>query len=154
MAVVPIEVRGDEKVRVSLTRLGRRLGAKRIMAQLGAFFMTRIKKRTSEGLDYKGKKFPGYSPVYALFRKKKGLPIDKVDLFLTGSMMSAMTYEAQREEVTLFFQSTQDKKGVSNPLKAFFVNQKRPFFRVSAGDIDDALNLYRKEIRQIIREEF
>jgi hypothetical protein len=74
------------------------------------------------------------------------MPVDKVDLTLTGGMFIALTYTAQDDRVTSFFMDTPDKRNpkVRNPAKAFFNQQLRNFFSISAGEV--------KEIEAMIKE--
>jgi hypothetical protein len=104
------------------------------MGEIGMFLMTRIKTRTAAGVDVNGSEFKPYSAPYAFFRQQKGRPIDKVDLFFTGSMLSSMTYTATADQTRIFFSPTQDRSGMSNPSKAFWLNQKREFFGISEED--------------------
>lgn len=136
MATEVVELRGvqvtNERFQRILTAMGRKL-----MAEIGFFLMARIKTRTSAGKDVDGTPFAPYSAKYAFFRQKKGRPIDKVDLFFTGSMMSSMTMEASQDSVRVFFMPTQDRTGTSNPAKAFWLNKKRQFFAISDQDQQD-----------------
>ena len=121
------------------------------MTRIGLLIQTRIKSRTLAGRDVDGKPFKGYSPGHAKRRQKLGLPTDKVDLFFTGSMQSAMTFEADEDQVRLYFAGTADKFGGSNPEKAFFLHQDRKFFALSDEDIrviEEEVDTY---IRQSIR---
>lgn len=136
MATDVIEIKGvqvtAERFQRILTVLGRSL-----MTDIGFFLMTRIKERTLAGRDVEGNPFAPYSARYAFFRQKKGRPIDKVDLFFTGSMQSSMTHEATQDSVRVFFMPTQDRSGASNPAKAFWLNKKRRFFAISEQDRKD-----------------
>ena len=140
-----VAVTGASRVQERFQRLLRVFG-KRLMGDVGFFVMTRIKQRTAKGLDVGGSPFDPYSAKYAFFRESKGRPVDKVDLFFTGSMMSAMTLEASETMVRIFFMPSNDRKGSSNPAKAFYLNQKREFFSLSPQD--------QKEISTLVLSEF
>jgi hypothetical protein len=119
----------------------------KLMGVLGNFVNTSIKARTSEGVSAEGSPFDPYSVRYAKWRKNVAkMPVDKVDLTLTGGMFIALTYTAQDDRVTSFFMDTPDKRNpkVRNPAKAFFNQQLRNFFSISAGEV--------KEIEAMIKE--
>lgn len=110
--------------------------------EIGHFIQFTILKRTSEGLDVEGVPFtpggPGgkaYSISYEKVRQEKGLPIDHADLFFTGSMLGSMTYESSSRHARVFFMNTSDRKGMSNPAKAYYNNELREFFGLSAKDV-------------------
>ena len=136
MAAEVFEIRGVQTTSERFQRILAVLG-KTLMTEIGFFLMARIKERTLGGKDVEGNPFKPYSAGYAFFRQKKGRPIDKVDLFFTGSMQSSMTHEATQDSVRVFFMPTQDSSGTSNPAKAFWLNQKRRFFAMSDQDQKD-----------------
>jgi hypothetical protein len=123
-----------------------------LFEEIGLFLQSQIKLRTAEGLDVEGRKFKPYSTRHAAKRKSLGLPIDKVDLFFTGSMLSSMNHEAAQSQVRVFFMPTTDKFGGSNPAKAFYINegQGREFFAISSKEADDILNLAARRLVQIL----
>ena len=140
-----VEVIGAARVQRRFQTLLATFG-KQLMGEVGMFVMTRIKERTAKGVDVGGSSFKPYSAQYAFFRESKGRPTDKVDLFFTGSMMSAMTPDASESRVRVFFLPTQDRSGSSNPAKAFYLNQKREFFALSPQD--------KREIGTLVLDEF
>lgn len=129
----------EERLKILEGALG-----KQLMGEIGMLLMTRIKTRTLAGKDVDNSPFAPYSAKYAFFRAKKGRPIDKVDLFFTGSMQSAMTYMETDSWVRVSFLPTQDRTGTSNPGKAFWLNKKRKFFAMSNED--------RREIWKLISD--
>lgn len=136
MSTEVVELRGVQVTNDRFQRILTAMG-KTLMSEIGFFLMSRIKERTSAGKDVDGTPFAPYSAKYAFFRQKKGRPIDKVDLFFSGSMMSSMTMEAEESSVRVFFMPTQDRSGTSNPAKAFWLNKKRQFFAISEKDQQD-----------------
>ena len=147
---MPVEVKNLDKTISYLGKLPADFVHDKIKNKIGNFLMTKIKQRTLKGNDVHGSPFEDYHPKYAMVRKKKGLPTDIVDLFFTGSMMSSMTYTVQETSVRLFFQPTKDKKGVSNPAKAYWLHQHREFFSLSLEDITEVNNLYENYIAEVI----
>jgi len=112
-----------------------------MLGDIGMYAMTRIKRRTLKGEDVHGLDFTPYSKGYAVERGKRDFPVKPVDLTRTGSMLSAMTYDTNRDSVDIFFMNTQGpeapgyKNKERNPAKAFFLHQDREFFELSQDDI-------------------
>lgn len=127
----------EEKIKY----IRKRLKGKKLLNEIGMFVLTTVKRRTLAGEDVSGNAFAPYSNGYALFRKKAGYQIDDVDLTLTGTMLSAMTYETTDDEVRAFFLPTKDSTGTSNPEKAFSLNQDREFFALSTSDVNNIMDL-------------
>ena len=142
-----MELKGADITAARFQQLQESLG-KQLMGDIGMFLMTRVKTRTAAGIDVDGAPFTPYTAKYAFFRQSKGRPIDKVDLFFTGSMMSAMTMEETKDQVRVFFMGTQDRTGMSNPAKAFYLNEKRKFFAISDQDRVDIGSLVLDTLRE------
>lgn len=143
-----IEVVGVNALQRRFKILGDAIGNTQALYKVGNLLMTKIKERTAEGRDVEGKYFKGYSDQYAFFRKKKGLPTAKVDLFFTGSMMNSMTFSVNpiQSEVRIYFSPGTDKKGQSNPAKAYWNQQRRNFFGVAKEDRAEAGRIYRRQL--------
>lgn len=122
-----------------------------LLEELAQFAMFRIKKRTSAGKEVDGNFFQPYSDRYKLFRQKHGRPINKVDLFFTGSLLSAMTSHIETGGVRLYFLNTEDKFGGKNPIKAYYLNQNRNFFALSNEDIRGLRRIVEEFIDRLIR---
>ena len=106
------------------------------LTRVALYAKARILRRTSKGVDYKGKAFASYTENYALFRQKKGRPTDKVDLFFRGRMLGSMSVKATNKFAVLFF------SGRKQALKASGLNygnskipKRREFFALSAEDL-------------------
>jgi hypothetical protein len=137
MATVPIIISGDDDLREKFDRLQGSILGQKMMSEIGAFAVAMIDSRTSEGKDFRGKPFKGYSPKYKLFRAKFGRPVNKVDFNFFGTMMIALTYKSESKEVQIYFLPTPDERNpkITSPEKAFFLNQKRKFFGLNATDV-------------------
>lgn len=126
-----------------------------VLNKVGNYLVARIKQRTSEGEDVSGAPFLPYSSSYKKIRGEKGLPTDVVDLFFTGSMMGAMTYETDRalSQVEIFFIPGQDESGVDNAAKAFFIqeDQDRVFFDYNDEEQAEMFKIVRTEVARRIR---
>lgn len=146
-----VDIKGLKGLRSVIDRLSGGLKSTRLMGEIATFLMTEIKLRTAEGKDVNSTAFDSYSNLYAMFRKKKGYPTDKVDLFFTGSMMSSMDYKATSTTAILYFQNTQDKFGGKNPEKAYWLNQKREFFALSAEDMNEVERMVNEEFSTLLR---
>lgn len=131
-----VYIQGFDQLRRKFDKLGKGLGDVRLMGQVGAFVNLQIKARAAKGVDVSESKFTPYSPQYEKSRRDAGHPTGSVNLFFTGSMFSSLTYEAKSDQVTSFFMNTVDKVGSSNPQKAFFNDQLRPFFGLTDSDVD------------------
>lgn len=138
---VELRIDGIPPLRNLLSVLSGGFDSKQLMSEIGMFILTAIKLRTAEGVDVDGTTFEPYTPKYAFFRASKGHQVDDVDLFFTGSMMSAMTYLADESKVVAYFLNTEDKSGTKNPNKAAWLNEKREFFALSEDDITDILEI-------------
>lgn len=139
MAEPVVEVRGATELALKLNDIGIALARNsKLMGRIGARVNTFIKERTAEGKSTSGAPFDPYTPRYAAWRKKEGYPTEHVDLTLTGSMFAALTYTAENDRVTSFFMDTADKRTtVRNPAKAFFNQERRDFFSMSADEVKD-----------------
>lgn len=134
MATVTIDVAGENRLIKKLGDLDDAL-KKRFFAEAAEYVIPRIILRTQSGKDADGKAFKPYSPKYKLFRQSEGRSGTTVDLTFHGDMMNAMTYRADHRGAVLFFANTSDRSGAKNPAKAFFLQQDRKFFALSAEDI-------------------
>lgn len=132
-----IYIKGLDQLTRKFTRMGKNIGSVRLMGQIGAFVNLQVKTRTSKGVDKKERTFPPYSPAYRKKRQDAGHPVNKVNLFFTGSMFSSLTYTPEEYQVTSFFMNTVDKFGGRNPEKAFFNDQSRPFFGLTPADVKE-----------------
>lgn len=145
-----ITTQGLTQTQLKFKKLKDQVIHKQILDEIGNFVIFNIQDRTADGKDVDGQPFTPYSKSYKMIREEKGLPSGKVDLFFTGSMMSAMTYVVKPNSVKIFFQSTQDKKGSSNVDKAYYLNENRKFFSISYDQKIQIVNLYNKYIESII----
>lgn len=145
-----IDIAGLPEVLASLNRLQRGIFNERLMTEVGLLAMARIKKRTLEGRDVEGTPFTPYTHSYRLFRLKTGRPSTNVDLFYTGSMLGAMTFDPDSSAVDVYFMNTQDSSGTENPKKAFFLNESREFFALSEDDIDDIMDIVDQYFTRLI----
>ena len=146
-----IKIVGLKRLTVKLARMGKDIGNARLMGQIGAFVNLGIKTRTARGENMDGRTLLDYTPEYAKRRSKAGHPVNKVNLFFTGSMFSALTYDAEKYQVTSFFMNTVDKYGGRNPEKAFFNDELRPFFGLSDADIDEIESMVKAHLEKLLR---
>lgn len=155
MASTEITLRGYEEVKRLLERL-ERTGISNIplFSEIGLFLISKIKLRTAEGVDAEGQRFKPYSTRHAAKRASIGLPIDHVDLFFTGSMLSSMLPMAEQDKVRVYFAPTQDRFGGFNPAKAFFINedQDREFFAISEKEADQVIDIAARKMEAMLEE--
>lgn len=99
-----------------------------------------ILNRTEKGIGYKSN-FASYSPAYAKFRAKKGRKTKPVDLMFSGRMLSSMSSRrvAKGVQEIYFDRATESRK-------AFFNNQKRPFFGFNQIEQNSLRKFFRKAI--------
>ena len=145
-----IEIRGLNDLIARLDDVSENVFERRLMAEIGAYIIFRIEKHTAQGIDVEGRNFEPYTPRYKLFRRKTGHPVDKVDLFYSGSMMSSMTSTETDDESRVFFMPSQDRKGVSNPLKAYALNKNRRFFAIGVVEQRKILDMVREHAEQLL----
>jgi hypothetical protein len=86
-------------------------------------------------------------------RSKKGLPTDTVDLFFSGAMHGAITYKVNHlaAEARVYVSHVSDSKGVKNSAKAFYLNDKREFFGISASDAKEVTKLVQSWISGLMK---
>ncbi len=152
---MPEDVRGSgiRRLIAKLRRISRGVVNQDVLDEIGTYLSGSIKVRTLAGIDVKERPFKPYSPQYAFFRRKKGLQVDHVDLFFTGSMLNALTYESDvgDKSVKVFFMPGRDKSGMQNAAKAFYLQQTRQFFGATKDDIAAMTKIYRDHIADQIR---
>lgn len=98
-------------------------------------------KTKGEGVD--GNKMAPYSSKYRQFRSKKGRTNSKRDLTFTGRMFQSMTIVGSKINKTITF-------GATEKAKAFYNNQRTPFFGVGPTEektIDATIARFIKGIR-------
>jgi hypothetical protein len=148
---VNIKIKGIDQAEKKFNKLYDLLNDnEKLLENVGPFLNFQILQRTAKGVDYEGKQFKPYSEGYKKRRKKAGRPVNKVDLNFTGSMLSAITQDNIPNGLSLFFLNTKDKFGTSNPDKAFWNQQDRKFFAVSAKDILAVEKIILDEINGVI----
>ena len=145
-----VEIRGLRGLKDKVDKISDSIFSKRLMSEIGIFAQTAIKTRTLTGKDADGADFAPYTPKYAVFRKLKGRPINKVDLDFTGSMLASMDIDPTENQLDIFFQNTEDEFGGKNPIKAFFLNQKRNFFALSNDDINTIMKIVEQYYKRLI----
>jgi len=149
-----IQVLGLNELRSKFKLLGIHVSDKTLFETIGQYLTSAIKMRTLDGKDIEGQPFIDYSPRYEFFRQEKGLPTTP-DLFFTGSMLNSMTYKTDvaEESVTVFFgPGTSKGSTVQNSAKAFFNQQTRPFFGMSAANIEKVTSIYREHVWKTLRK--
>jgi len=157
MADTTIDIKGYKQVKRLLDAVADRgISNQPLFNEIGLFLAAQIKQRTAEGVDAERVQFKPYSTGHAVRRARLGLPIDRVDLFFTGSMLSSMTHEVSQNQVRLFFMPTSDKFGGYNPAKAFFINedQDREFFAISQSDADRIMDLAVMRLEQMLNADY
>jgi len=146
---MPLYFDGVEEAERRLFRLHDDIVDRPFLLELAAYIVDKIDARTAKGVDYKGRPFKPYSRSYALFRAKTGHPTKRPDLFYSGSMLSSMTYTVDGSGGRIFFQNTQDRTGTPNPLKAYFLHQKRKFFAISNEDVEGMADILADHLREL-----
>lgn len=145
-----IEIRGLDDLIERLDRASIDMLNSQLMGEIGTYIIFAIERRTAKGKDVEGRNFEPYSPRYKLFRQRTGHPVDKVNLFYSGSMMSSMTMDQTDSQVRVFFMNTQDRSGTSNPLKAYFLNKDRRFFAISVEEQRKIVQMIRANAERLL----
>lgn len=110
----------------------------------------RIVTRTQLGLDVDSQSFIAYTPRYATYRQRCGLPT-RVDLTFTGSMLRSIRSSINAEASTVFlkFGSQAESK------KAFYLQtrhgRERIFFSLSHEDVNELIQLSRSVLLSYLR---
>jgi len=151
-----IRIDGATRVQVIIEGMEAAIATRPMMLEIGEFIRFRIQARTAEGKDVKGNLFAPYSPQYRLFREKTGHPVNKVNLFYTGSMMGSMAVAETSNQARVYFLNTQGPGSKArNPEKAYYLNQKREFFALSAEDIRGIIDImedyYQKALNRLTK---
>jgi hypothetical protein len=150
-----IRVEGLNRLIAQVNRVAGNVVNEELMGEIGTFIATSILQRTAKGQDVEGKNFEPYSPKYKLFRMKTGHKHNIVNLFYSGSMFIALTHTAFKDRVEVFFMNTYGKtpsgkaSTVSNPQKAFFLNEKREFFAISADEENAIWEMIQAHLRRL-----
>jgi len=151
MAKDGITVQRLDRLIYKIKNIPDNLLAKEVTGAIGNLVKFNILKRTAKGVDSEKTPFEPYSESWAGVRISKGLSINKVDLFFSGTMLSALTYDAQPDHVRIFFMDTRDKRGVSSASKAVYNDELRPFFNINADDIKEIMELLGSLTRKSLR---
>jgi len=176
MSNTSIDIKGLDIVTKKLTRLLKSVDdTSKLMGEIGEFLNFSILARTSpkavggsgKGSDISGVPFESYSTSYQKLREAKDLPTD-VDLFFTGQMTSALIYEKTKEQVKLFFMDTPRKASdgstkttkvfgsggskASNAEVAYYVNEIREFFGISAEERIAITKMVEDYIDKVLRK--
>lgn len=153
MADDSVTIIGVAKLRRLFRILARDIVSDQVLDDIGHYLTFSIETRTLSGREIEGQPFKPYSPAYAAFREREGLQSDTPDLSFTGSMLNALTYrvESAREQVRVFFMEGTDKTGMSNPAKAFYLQDERPFFGASLEDIEKINAIYQDHVEELLR---
>ncbi len=161
MARIDIKITGPSLGGIVLTDT-------RLMRKIGEGLLTRIRKRTAKGKDYRGRAFKQLSALYAA-RKLEALGNAKADLTVSGRMMNDINVRPNRDHVSLSFAGggstkasgstfIQRSRSISGADKAFWHNEtgagknrtKREFFDVSDQDEDWATEMVADHIAKAI----
>jgi len=148
MAEAYVEIK-TENVEAMLVRLETGLGdARKLMGEIGHFLAFSMLDRIEKGRDVEGIPFEPYSIPYAKLRAEEERPVHPVDLFFSGQMTSALTYEEAKDVVRLFFLDTPRRpyKGrkpskATNAAIAYYNNEIREFFAISVKEQAEILEL-------------
>jgi len=151
MADDSVQIVGIDRLIRRFGRAGRLLISYEVLNEMGEYLTTAIRYRTLAGKEIGGQPFAPYTERYRKFRLASGRS-GTPNLFFTGSMLNSMTYVSSlaRDEVKVFFMEGTDRSGMSNPAKAFYLQNKRPFFGASAEDISKINEIYREHVRELI----
>jgi hypothetical protein len=151
-AKASVKVIGVEKLRRKFAHISRDLVSTEVLHELGNYLTTSIEMRTLAGKEIEGDPFEPYSPRYRLFRQRTGHPTTP-NLKYTGGMLNALTYDvqAQKEQVKVFFmEGGTPGTDVSHAAKAFYLQDKRPFFGASLYDIEKLNEIYQDHVRGLL----
>lgn len=152
MADDSVTIIGVEKLRKRFQILSKYLVSHEILDEIGDYLSFAIETRTLSGQEIEGQPFQPYTEKYRMFRESKGLS-GTPDLFFTGSMLNSLTYrpEVAKEQVRVFFMEGTDRSGMSNPAKAFYLQDKRPFFGASLENIEKISEIYQDYVEGLLR---
>jgi hypothetical protein len=148
-----VKVLGVGKLRRKFAHVSRELVGVEILNELGNYMTASIEMRTLAGREIEGDPFAPYTAKYRLFRQRTGHPTTP-NLKYTGGMLTALTYDVEhtKEQVKVFFmEGSSQGSDVSHPAKAFYLQDKRPFFGASVEDIDKLNEIYQDYVRGLLR---
>lgn len=145
-----VQVLGLDKLRRRIKLIREAIVDDEVLHKMGQYQSSAIKRRTLSGKDIHGHVFEPYSDQYAFFREQRGYPTALVDLFFSGSMLNSLTHEVISGDnaVKIFFMPGVDPQGVSNPAKAFYLQEDREFFGFADEDEDKLFKIYNKWVEQ------
>ena len=148
-----VKVVGVEKLRRKFTHVARELVGTEVLNELGNYLTASIEMRTLAGKEIEGEAFVPYTARYRLFRQRTGHPTTP-DLHYSGAMLNALTYNVQgsKEQVKVFFmEGKTSSDDIGAPAKAFYLQDKRPFFGASLADIEKLNEIYQDYVRGLLR---
>jgi hypothetical protein len=148
-----VTVKGIEQVVTLLERISSVFTSRALLGEMGAFLRQRILLRTARGVDVDEQPFVAYTPRYKFFRQQHGRPVDKVNLFFSGTMLASIDHDIAESSVRLYFTPTtappikpprgshaKSKTSPSSPLKAYYLQhhrtRPREFFGASSADVE------------------
>jgi hypothetical protein len=123
-----------------------------LLDEIGSYMLPAIEIRTLAGKDVDGNAFKPYTPKYALFRLENNRQASPVNLKFSGTMLGAMTHEADSNKVRLFFLNVTDPSDTRVPAKAFFLNEQREFFAISDSERSKVLDIVDAYIKRQLRK--
>jgi len=147
-----VVIQGEEKLIRTIDGLIEGIRAKGVLGEIGAYLVHSITRRTQEDhKDVSGKLFLPYVPEYSFFRELTGYGT-KVDLTVTGGMFAALTHEIFTDRVKVFFGPGFSRgSDVQHAAKAFYLQDKREFFGITAEDVSEVMRLYQINIEGAFR---
>ena len=150
-----IRIEGINRLIAQVERDAGNIVNEEVMGEIGSFITISILQRNIKGEDVEGRAFEPYSPKYKLFRMKHEHPHNIVNLFFSGSMASSLTHTAFKDKVEVYFMPTYGKtptgaeSKISNPEKAFFLNEKREFFGISSDEENTIWEIIQLHLRRL-----
>lgn len=137
----------------------------KIMRELGAGLIARIRSRTERGVNVEGQTFRPLSPSYAL-QKQRAVGHSRANLTVSGAMLNAMIVQPRPDSCSIVFASGGSRRATGRTLiqrsrsvgaadKAFWHNMSgagkarivREFFGFNDSDQDWAVSVWERFIR-------
>jgi len=134
----PFTITGVNELIASLEEMIRTVPSKQVMGEIGSYLRYAMVARSQRGENVRGQPFDSYSPGHARTRRKAGYQTAFVDLTMTGALWNALTFEAERDLMRLFFANVSDKTGMNVPEKAYYLDDMKNFEYFGISDKEEA----------------
>jgi len=142
-----------DTIRLRLARVaqfiaGNNALADRMLKEIAEYAIAGIKTRTESGVDVEGQAFKDYDAAYKRWRQKKGKPVDRVRLALTGQMQGDVKWLRKANNNILLQLATGE-----TARRAMYQQGARRWFALSSADRDGIMEIFNRYASGVVNGE-